>query len=515
MNYFKRNKNSIAIIFGLFVLSLFACISFIHSGFPKTDDGSWMIIRFSAFYSAFKEGEIPVRWLGRLNNGYGYPVADFLYPGFMYLGIPLAVMLSSFVTTVKTLFVLSLSLSGIGMFLFLRKKYDAWSAFVGALVYLYSPYHLYDATVRGSLGEVLALSIIPSIFWLVERDSLLWAGIAIALLILSHNTLALLFLPVVVLYVFLSKSVNKKNAVISIIGGVGIATFFWLPAVLDLRYTVFSKVIVSDWSHYFASLQVIGIIQLLIIFVIVVIFFLKAEKRKKIFTASTILFLVCGIISLFLSSSLSQFAWPILPVKFIQFPFRFLSLGIFACAALVPLIMSVVTLKKVVGLIIIVLSIVTSYPYLVSHAYDFYPDSYYSTNVDTTTVKNEYMPRSVNQVPTSLPTAKVIAEQGTIDNLVTTNKKYSFMVTTSQQTRVTINQLYFPGWKAYLDAREIPINYSDPRGIMQVAIPKGQHSVRVLFQETSYRLISDIISIVSLISLAIISFLVYRKRYEK
>src|SRR3989344_3219366 len=56
-------------------------------GFFESDDGEWMIIRFSAFYQALADGQFPVRFLGRLNNGYGYPVADFLYPGFMYLGI--------------------------------------------------------------------------------------------------------------------------------------------------------------------------------------------------------------------------------------------------------------------------------------------------------------------------------------------------------------------------------------------------------------------------------------------
>lgn len=281
MNYFNKHKKNIAVVLVLILLSLLACITFFHSGFPKTDDGNWMIIRFSAFYQALKDGEMPVRWLGRLNNGYGYPVADFLYPGFMYLGIPLAVITSSFVSSIKILFVSSLVASAVGMFLFLHKKFDNWLAFVGALVYLYSPYHLYDATVRGSLGEVLALAIVPFVFWLIERGSLFFAGIAVGLLILAHNTLALLFLPVIVLYSLLIPSVDKKNAIISIIGGVGMSAFFWLPALVDLQYTVFSQTTVSDWSHYFASLQVIGIMQLVIIVGIVVIFLLKAKERKK------------------------------------------------------------------------------------------------------------------------------------------------------------------------------------------------------------------------------------------
>src|SRR2546421_9202065 len=38
---------------------------------------------------SLRHGQFPVRFLPRLNHGYGYPVADFLYPLFMYIGVPL------------------------------------------------------------------------------------------------------------------------------------------------------------------------------------------------------------------------------------------------------------------------------------------------------------------------------------------------------------------------------------------------------------------------------------------
>ena len=78
-------KNFIWILL-IILFSIPSIVALLHPGFFQSDDGEWMIIRFSAFHQALRDGQFPVRFLSRLNYGYGYPVADFLYPGFMYLG---------------------------------------------------------------------------------------------------------------------------------------------------------------------------------------------------------------------------------------------------------------------------------------------------------------------------------------------------------------------------------------------------------------------------------------------
>src|SRR3989344_4063575 len=157
-------------------------------GFFESDDGEWMVIRFSAFYQALADGQFPVRFLGRLNNGYGYPVADFLYPGFMYLGIPIHILGLNFTDTIKALFV------------------------------VYAPYHIFDLYKRGSIGELLAITILPFILWQAERKSpacrqagFFWTTAGISFLILSHNTLAVLFLGVLILYFLLDILISKNK----------------------------------------------------------------------------------------------------------------------------------------------------------------------------------------------------------------------------------------------------------------------------------------------------------------
>ncbi|MBP6882412.1 MAG: hypothetical protein KBC15_02540, partial [Candidatus Levybacteria bacterium] len=60
-----------------------------------SDDGGWMVIRLAAFYDALRDGQIPVRWVNTLNFGYGYPVTHFLYPAFLYIGAPIALVTSN------------------------------------------------------------------------------------------------------------------------------------------------------------------------------------------------------------------------------------------------------------------------------------------------------------------------------------------------------------------------------------------------------------------------------------
>src|SRR6185437_5811390 len=107
-------KKELLIILLLLLFSVPAVLPLAHHGFFQTDDGEWMIIRLSAFYQAFHDGQFPVRFLQRLNFGYGYPIAEFLYSGSFYFGSLLYIMRFSFVNSIKI--TLGISLIGSAIF---------------------------------------------------------------------------------------------------------------------------------------------------------------------------------------------------------------------------------------------------------------------------------------------------------------------------------------------------------------------------------------------------------------
>lgn len=484
-------------IFVLLLLCLIpAFLGIFHPGFFQTDDGSWMIIRLSAFYEALRYGQFPVRFLPRLYNGYGYPVADFLYPLFLYLGSFIHIFRINFTWTIKILFALSLFASSVGTYLWLKKHFTTISAFVGSLVFTLFPYHLWDITKRGSLGEVLALGIVPFIFWQIDDNNVFFTALFIGLLILSHNTLALLFLPIIIVYMLLQRKFLFTG--IALVFGLGLTTFFWFPALYDEKYVVFGKTVVANFSQYFLTNDLYSLIGIVSFFVLLFSMYGVIKKSSYFF----IFFLCAALISLTLTTKVTTPIWQILHLgKYVQFPFRFLSITALCIGFLAAQIIN--NTKKsqqiFIGGIILILLFVSSYQFFFAKTYQQYPDTFYSTNEDTTTVQNEYLPLWVEKLPTT-STPKITAPKTTqISDVSLKGSTLSFVANSASSSQLLISFVYYPGWYAFVDTNRAKIMYNNPYGFMQITVPQGMHMVRLFFGETPIRQIADIISLVFLI----------------
>lgn len=495
-------------IFLIIISTLPAIFSLFHPGFFQSDDGEWMIVRFSAFHQALRDGEFPVRWLGRLNYGYGYPVANFLYPGFMYFGEIPKVLGFGFVNSIKIIFGLSMVSSAIFTYLWLKKVFREFPAFFGALFYLYTPYHLYDLYKRGSVGEVLALTIVPFIFWSIERKSLFWISMGVASLILSHNTLALLFLPIIIIYGFLRKPSTISHQLSTIIFGLALSAFFWIPAIFDLQFTRFSQTSVSNWQDYFVNLSLIGW-GTLVIFIIFLIKYFRFNDLNH-FSKIALMFFLLGVGGIFFSLSSSSFFWRVLPVNFIQFPFRFLSIVILSTTFLSAFVFERLNKKKkiILSVILLPLLLISAIPYAKPATLFDKGEEFYTTNEDSTTVQNEYMPKWVKVVQgkRALAKAEIIRGKGTLTNIIYKNNKVNF---TSQMINggiIRVNTVYFPGWEALVDGDKIAILYDNGKGVMDIPVDKGTHTIKLIFVETPIRLAADGVSLVSFIILLGIKF---------
>ncbi|HSA83406.1 MAG TPA: hypothetical protein VLF20_00785 [Patescibacteria group bacterium] len=490
-------------LFFILLFSLLTLIPLFTQGFFVTDDGEWMIIRFSAFYQAFADGQFPVRFLHRLNFDHGYPVATFLYPGFMYAGIPFHLLKIGVVDTIKI--ILGLSLIGTTIFTYLWlvavfKKNIA--AVVGAFVSLYLPYHLYDVYTRGSVGEVFAFLFVPFILWMIERKNFFFVSIGIALLLLAHNSLALLFLPVLFFYALIRKPFSFKNIVLNFVFGLLLAAFFIIPAIFELHYTRFAQTVISDPTKYFASDALIGFSTLLI-FVATGSLFIFQKQFPKDYVGVTRLFLVVTFLAVFFSFSWSKFFWQIIPSSFIQFPFRLLSLLVITIPFLSALLVIHIEkrfLRNVVIGIIVLMALLSSWQYMQPKEYINKGEGYYVTNEATTTVQNEYLPVWVDEKPVQRAESKV---KGASD-ITYNNKEIRFSVD-QEKGFVLINTIYWPGWRVWVNDKEVAIDYDNPKGLMQVSVPNGTSQIRAEFSETPLRLVADGISLVSFAGLLLFS----------
>lgn len=513
-------KNAITIIVLLF-LSIFAILPFFNSGFFVSDDGDWMIIRFSAFYTALKDGQLPVRFLHFLNSGYGYPVPTFLYPGYMYFAAPIQIITSDFVNTIKLVFVISLLGSTFFTYLWLNKIFSKIASIFGSIISLYLPYHLYDVYTRGSLGEIFALMWVPFILWSMEKKNILLTSIGIALLIISHNSLAALFLPIILFYAILKlKSLNFNKLIISlfpiILFSFGLSAFFTIPAIYELKFTQFLKTSISNPLIYFADLKLIGLVSIFIfinsIFLLHSIIWKKTNKStslsyKRNIVKYLIFFLFLSGFSIFLSTSASKFIWEIIPSSWIQFPFRVLSYLIICLSFLAAFSISLIKGARLIIMILVTtfLLIYSAHPFVYPKKQTNFSDIYYYTNQATTTVQDEYMPKWVKQKPLKSAEKKVevIKGEGEIKNIVYNNKKIIFSSEIKQEAIVQVNTIYWPGWEVFVNGEKENIEYLNSNGFMNISLNKGYNNVVIEFFETPLRIFSDMISIVSLLILVI------------
>lgn len=501
-------KKPLLFIVLLLVLSLPAVLPLFHHGFFLTDDGEWMIIRLSAFYPALHDSQFPVRFLQRLNFGYGYPVAEFLYPGIMYLGTFLHVLKIGFIPSIKIIIGISLIGSALFTYLWLSKHFSRTASVIGALFALYLPYHLYDAYTRGSVGELFALLWVPFILWQIERKSIFFVSIGIGMLILAHNSMALLFLPVLFIYGFLQKVFSLRLLILSFLLGVLLSSFFIIPAIFELPYTIFSQTAVSNPLSYFADIQLIGYASLFILLLTIAAFFINKKDFKKD-KAIIILFFLVSLLTLFFSIPLSSTFWHLPQVALLQFPFRLLSYLTIAMAFLSAVIITLFNNKYpwVTSVILICFLVFSAFPYSMPQSYFDKGEGFYYTNDATTTVKDEYMPVWVKQKPLQRPN-KIIEIQkgeGVIGSSIATSKSLTFIVDIQKPAIVQVNIIYWPGWTATIDSNLTALSYNNPHGVMTIIVPEGKHAIRFSFGESPLRLFSDVLSVIAFLSLLIVT----------
>ncbi len=488
------------------ILAIFAAmfplfILIFRPGMWVTDDGDWMIIRLSAFAQELRNGQFPVRWLGRLNHEYGYPVANFLYPGFLYVGSLIHFIGFGIVSSVKLLFAGSIVFLGYGLFLWLRKIFSDPAAGVGAITGIYAPYFLFDLFQRGSVGEVLALSIVPFFLYSVVSKRIVLASLAYGMIILMHNTMAVLFTPILIIYAWL----NNKFFLISIFFGLGLSAFFWIPAMLEQAYVIFPRVRVSDWQRYFLNfdtLFLIGLIGLMVLGFTIILLQQKRIRSDRIF-----LLMLFSLLSAFLAASpLTTVVWSyaFLPRLF-QFPWRFLAVTIISFSYIVAYFISLKKDKHIqsafvtVSIFVVIIAI-SRYQKI---KYQYNTDTFYETNDATTTVQDEYLPVGINHPPQNRPASKIESLSGyskiSINRLK--SSAMDFNVDAGIDDTIDINTLYYPGWSLLLNNKNARSSMFTDNGYIKISIPSGKTNVKVFFSETPMRLAADSVSFLSLLIL--------------
>lgn len=524
----------------LLILSLIAVWPFFKKGYFETHDGDWMIIRFSAFHQTLAAGQFPVRFVDRLNNNFGYPVANFLYPLPFYLAEVPKILGFNFTDSIKLITVLSTIGSALVMYWALSQKFTKEASLAGAVVYLFAPYRFVDLYVRGSFGENVAFLFVPLIFGLIlklankKKLFIPILSFAVAGLVLSHNVLGVLFLPILFSIGLVLAQRSRTNIFIGFSGGLAISVFYWLPALYDLKYVKYSQIQISEVADHLTNFSKLVIPSLgfgplpqgqasfspqlglvtIAVFIAAIIFRAIEKKRNYFVDFLLLLFVVCAF--LMIDSSLPF--WNIIPsVDVIQFPWRLLSIIVFVSAILTAYVVSKGDRKQIVVSIIVLSAVISTAVYTVPKSFVDRDDSFYSTNEDTTTVRDEYMPIWVLEKPNFRASEKIEIDEGEagIISQQIQPAKYTGVIESPGLSKVKVNSVYFPGWRVDVDGVKQAIDYQNKYGFITFELPKGMHEVIIRYTRTPVHLASEIISLITFLGAGIYFFTRWRKANQK
>lgn len=533
-------KKRLFILITLLLLSIPAVQSLFITGGFTSHDLTHHVIRQIDMDRLLSEGQFPPRWSGELNHGYGYPTFLFNYPLPPLLGEVFHKLGFGFVDSVKAVLFSSMVISLVGMYLFLNELLGGeLPAFLGAIFYLYAPIRFLTVYVAAALGEALGIAIVPWVFWMMllivknnsQKLNLLLGSLFLALLILSHNVTAFLFVPVLAIFgcylVWQSKKpiVMAKRLALMFFWGLFLSAWFWLPAIFEKGYIRFDQIYANFYRDQFVSLNQLlrspwgyglshpqhpqngdmsyqlGLAQILVMVLLAVLVVFYRRKEIRVIGGFALgLFAVSVLMMLQISLPI----WEHLPIlSLIQFPLRFQTIAIFCASIAAGLLVKYLPFKKLVflGLLILVIFANRNH-WRINERFD--PgEKYYLSLKTTTSSYGEHLPKW-GRVMDQPPVAKLefLANAGQIKIVKNRSNLLLAEVSSSEAGRLRFNQFYFPGWMIKVDGKKTQLDYlNDPQsyGLIEFDVDKGGHLVQVSFEDTADRAFADSISMISVI----------------
>ncbi len=344
--------------------------------------------------------------------------------------------------------------------------------------------------------------------------------------------------------------------------GLALSAFFTLPAILERQWIQIERGLIPpnlDYHHHFLSLaevlsppqptdtgrmnpaipRSLGLVQTIPAIAAI----LGLRKRGEDQRMHILFFALVLMASVAMMLPQSVALWDRLPpLAYLQFPFRWLGPASFAVAVLSGASVgalshnnhavsgtngSLASPRFLVSAVLLALLVLAVLPMLYpgyQHSLPANPSLAEMMDMERrmggvgTTATGEYLPIWVEWVPpesllepmyrAGLPLQRLDTSTWPEGSIVLEEE---YTPTTGQLTvqltkmlRVFFDIHYFPGWRAYIDGEEVPIEPTQGQGRISFVIPAGEHVIHLQFEELPLRLAADAISVISLLVLLVI-----------
>lgn len=520
--------------------------------------------RAVGFAESLKSGHIPPRVDPNFSFHMGYPLYNFYAPtAYWITSLPILIGIYP-LTAIKLSFMLSMIIACIGMFAWLRNRFNFLPALLGALIYISSPYIAAEIFIRGSISEMWFIALLPLSLYLLDildkkmtPARLVLAALILSLMLTSHNVLSLVGLFIVLVYVWLRA---YKHGFLIVMLALLLSSYFFIPALGEMSQTyavqIASKTKYSDhflclwqlwtshgWNYGGSTAGCLDdgfSFKLGKINVIMALIGLTAGAyllfRKKLHLFDKKEFVGISVLTggaLFLTLYASSFIWQILEpaLKVFQFPWRLLVFGVFGASYFSALGVFLLSKKKYFVptiLIACVFIIGLNWKYFERKGISYfdyheqYLSEYYKVNKLAFNIP-EYLPRSAddrvwNSMSTLANSPQFLSRYIEVKDkaplrLLQDNPYHRIVQTNSKDFYINIHSA--PYWRVYVNDVEQTSTENDPLGRPHIVrngeVDNSSATIRIDYEQTLLEKISNIISGATLIVLLVLAYRYGRK----
>ncbi|OGH12182.1 MAG: hypothetical protein A2857_03340 [Candidatus Levybacteria bacterium RIFCSPHIGHO2_01_FULL_36_15] len=543
----KKKFNFLA---ALILISLLPVISILRKGSYESGHLALHVNYTIEFYENLIAGNIFPQWA---DIGYGFPIHIFQYPLPYYAASIFHFIGFSFLNSVKLVLFFTYILSGITMYLWIKEEFGKIPGFVSAILYLFAPAHLVDMHFVVSLGESAVFAFIPLAFFstkkFIETGKTVFfvlLSISVASLILTHPMVTIIIFYFLIVYALIIWFLKKKRKVklivyyfISILFGLMLSIFYWLPLISEEKYTMYTLTLpipgfltIKELLYSPAlfgllfqgnqgkSYNLIGYAHLILLF-ISIFFYLKKifNTHEKIIL---LFFLGSFSILILLMLPISKPIWKLIPyINNIQSVARLLVPISFVTSAIAGIVVGKINKKWLIVLICIFTIYTTILNWgnrkMVPENRDIYV-GYGEMYTEYYERDNPFYQKNYNFDGYILkrPSGKNIEIVTGKANLLEINRnptKHEYIMQVKEATTFKENTFYFPGWTLMVNNKLHKINYQNLNnlGIITFDLNPGLYKTELIFNNTPVRSFSQSISIFTFILLTLCTIFTARQ----
>ncbi len=537
MEKFLFNRKGLFIFWAL-LLGLIIWPLLLPGYFSHHDD--LQVMRIFEMRKCLEDLQIPCRWVPDMGYGNGYPLFNYYNVLPYYIGA-ISSFLVGYILAAKLLFAIPLVLGAFSIYILAKEIFGKGPAILATVLFSFAPYKALDIYVRGAVAESFAMAIIPFTFYyalrLIKQGNIKYLTgfcVTLALFLISHNIMTLLFLPVlfvfILFYLVQEKWKNIAYVILALSLGIGLSAFFVFPAYLEKNLVQIDNLIKLDLNFraHFVTLDQLffnrfwgygasssgtndtisfqaGWPHWWIVIGALVLFLFNLIRKRKVSDLLPLVLIVIFLFSVFMTHIKSAFVWEKIEIlKFTQFPWRFLSVATFAASLIGAYTLQALKGSKKILFFLIVLTVVLNWSF-------FKPGKFYTEMNDRKKLSGifweeqqraavlDYLPKTATQpreVAPNIP--QVVLGKAVIENFENRSNRWKFKTQVSGSSTIEVPVFDFPGWEVWINSKKADYSSNNVLGRISINFDKaGNYLVEGKFKDTTIRQVSNLVSVIS------------------